>query len=157
MRRSLQVTVPDEPQYERDKGKTFELTEMDAEAAEAWAYRALSAMARSNVDLPPEVAEAGWGAVALLGLRAVLSAEYAEVAPLLAEMMACVQIVMPKATRALVKDDIEEVPTRLLLRDEVFKLHANFSLRERLFEVGKASSRGHANTDSSVTPISIPA
>jgi hypothetical protein len=141
MRKTIQFTIPDEPPFERDKGKVFEITEMDAEAAEAWAYRALSAMARSDVNLPPEAVQAGWGAVALLGLRAVLSAEYAEVAPLLTEMMACVKIVMPKATRALVKGDIEEVPTLALLRDEVFKLHANFSLRERLFEVGKTSTK----------------
>jgi hypothetical protein len=152
MRKSIKVTIPNEPQYERDHGKTFELTEMDADAAEAWAYRALSAMSRSNVDLPPEVADAGWGAVALIGLRAILSAEYAEVAPLLQEMMACVKMVMPKTTRALVKGDIEEVPTILLLRDEVFRLHANFSLRERLFEVGKTSTKGLAPAASSATP-----
>lgn len=128
-RKTARVTITAQ---NRDQGKTFELTEMDAAAGEDWAWRALFAMGKSNPDIPLDSINAGWAVVALVGIRALLSAPYADAKPLLEEMFACVQIVQPNGVRALVTGDIEEISTRLFLRDEVFKLHANFSFAEIL-------------------------
>lgn len=128
-RKTATITITAEG---RDKGKTFLVTEMDAEHGEDWAWRALFAIAKANPDIPTEAIGAGWGVLAMIGLRAVLSAPYAEAKPLLDEMIGCVQSVQESATRPLIASDIEEIATRLQLRDEVFKLHANFSFAETL-------------------------
>jgi hypothetical protein len=142
----------------RDKGRTFLLTEMPASQAEEWATRALSAMARSGVDIPPEYVSQGWGAIAFIGIRSLLAADFEDVKPLLAEMMSCVQSVQPAITRPLVETDIEEVATRIYLRDEVFRLHANFSLVERLLTLAASAqpetgqNDGSPNTSTSPNP-----
>lgn len=115
----------------RDEGKRFLLTEMSADQAEAWAMRALLALTNAGVELPDEVLSAGMAGIATIGIRALGKLSYTVAAPLLAEMMDCVQIVMPAATRPLLHGDggdIEEVKTRLTLRLEVFKLHLDPSL-----------------------------
>ena len=126
MRRSAEIVIP--PGFLRDAGKRFTLTEMPASQGEAWAIRALAAMAKSNVDIPDAVVTAGWAAVAIVGIRSLLAAPTSEVMPLLEEMMTCVKPAGLATARALVESDIEEIQTRAYLRDEVFKLHANFSL-----------------------------
>ncbi len=136
MRRQKAVTILG-PEGTRDLGKVFMLTEMPAEQAEKWAARALSAAARSGVDLPSEVVGLGMAGVAILGIRALLSMPFGEMAPLMDEMFECVRIQtdprVPQG-RPLVRAgpsgegaDIEEVATRLQLRQEVFDLHVGFS------------------------------
>jgi hypothetical protein len=114
----------------RDKGKVFKITEMFADAGEDWELRALGAAARAGQDIPDNLLSAGWAAITFAAMRAIMGAPFEEVRPLLAEMMACVQIVLPAVPdgRDLIPDDIEEIATRAYLRDEVFKLHANFSV-----------------------------
>jgi hypothetical protein len=134
MRKTVEITITLEG---RDKGKKFLLTEMSAVQSEAWAWRALNAVVNSGIQVPDDIVAAGWSAVAALGLRGILSADYEAAKPLLAEMMGCIQSVQDVGTRKLVigtpeSDDIEDVPTLLLLRDEVFRLHAGFSLTELL-------------------------
>lgn len=157
MRKKATVTIDGDPQANRDAGKTFILTEMDAERAEGWAIRCMGAMQRAGIELPPETVESGMIGMAAVGLRAFLAAPYGEVAPLLAEAMTCVRIVMPGTPdgRVLIADDIEEVSTRVRLRDEVFKLHTGFSLATALLTaVAVSLPSPDAASISSDTPIS---
>lgn len=138
----------------RDKGKTFLLTEMSAQKAEEWAIRALSAMSRAGADIPQEAVNAGWGAIAFMGMKAILATRSEDSIPLYREMMDCVQSVQELATRPLIDEDIEEVATRLYLRDEVFRLHANFSIRESLSKVVNTLSQMGTQDTTSDTQIS---
>ena len=153
-RRTTEVTIPVTPErtYERDEGKTFIITEMDAESAEWWAVRAMSAAAQSNEDIPPNIIDYGWSAIAVAGIRMVLSANPEQMRPLLTEMMQCVRIKTPEISegRPLLSVDIEEVSTRAYLRDEVFRLHANFSIRDTLSRVIRTMGMG-TNAHSSDT------
>lgn len=139
MRKTSTITITTEG---RDVGKVFLLTEMPASHAENWGMRALAAIARAGLELPPELESAGMAGVASLGpsfrLHGAIAPE--DVEPLMAEMMNCVQIVpdpkQPLVTRGLVEDDIEEVATRLLLRGEVMHLHTGFSINDALSKLG---------------------
>jgi hypothetical protein len=114
----------------RDKGKLFLLTEMTASKGEAWATRALLALAASNVNLPDGFASLGVAALAELGIRALSGLKWEVAAPLLAEMFECVQIIpdpkKPHVYRQLIEEDIEEIQIRMILRMEVWKLNLGF-------------------------------
>lgn len=128
-RKTKPVTITAEG---RDKGKQYVLTEMPASQAEAWAFRAFGAMTRAGIDVPEEVVTSGMAGLAAIGLKAFLAAPWSDAEPLLAEMMACVQVQpdpsKPEILRKLIEDDIEETATRVHLRDEVFALHTGFSI-----------------------------
>ena len=116
---------------DRDKGKTFLLTEMSATRAEKWADRAFLALGRSRVDLPPGIERTrrpDFHTMALL----VGNMKFPDLEPLMDELMSCVQIIPdprnPGFVRAPVEEDIEEVATRQYLRSEVLDLHVNFML-----------------------------
>ncbi|MGL4318424.1 MAG: hypothetical protein ACRCTL_17635 [Pseudomonas sp.] len=110
----------------RDAGKKYQITEMSAEAAEWWAFRALQAIASSEVDLD---LQAPMAELARTGLKAMASVSPAQAKPLLDEMMTCVQIMVPATQnpRKLMDGDIEDVKTRFLLRKAVMELHLGFS------------------------------
>jgi hypothetical protein len=152
MRKELTITI-DTPG--RDVNKTFYIKEMSALKAERWATRALLALLKSNVDIPEDIAQAGMAGVAAVGLRAFGGIDFSNAEPLLAEMLACVQIIpdasRPMVKRALVEDDIEEVTTLLRLREEVLSLHTGFSLRDyRLKLTATQSTDGNTpNTETS--------
>lgn len=159
MRKTKLVTVPStEGRDNRDTGKTFLLTEMDAVRGEKWATRALLAVASSGVDVPPEVMRMGMGAIAAVGFRALLTMTFADAEPLLDEMMKCVEFVpdrkKPDVTRALDNDDIDEVSTIWLLRSELVELHTGFSPAAFLSTLGRAASTTSPTPDSSPTPTS---
>jgi hypothetical protein len=122
-RRTRTYTVDDKKS--RDHGKSFLLTEMDAEKAEWWAIKALLAigMTESEIDFNAPLAQ-----MAGQGFSAMFKADPARVKPLLDEMMECVQIKLPgsNTSRDLLPGDIEEVKTRILLRKEVLALHVDF-------------------------------
>lgn len=113
----------------RDKGKTFRLTELSASQAESWSLRAIQAMTRGGMEIPEGVAEAGMPAIIATGLVGLFRASFADVGPLLDEMFTCVTIIVEAAPegRKLVENDIEEVTTRVQLRDEILSLHLGFS------------------------------
>lgn len=115
----------------RDLGKTFVLKEMPATQGEKWAIRLFLAMSRNGIKIPAEVASAGLAGVAFLGIEALAGMRYEEIQPLLDEMMDCVTLAFdpahPEATRGLVGDDIEEIPTIFELRKELLRLHSGFS------------------------------
>jgi len=123
-RKTLDVTIDKEG---RDKGKTFVLTEMPARAAEKWATKALFALARSGVELSPDLLKGGMNSIAILGLQGLLNIKFEDAEPLLDEMLTCIQIKEPNTVRSLTPDDIEEIQTLFTLRGEVLKLHVGFS------------------------------
>jgi hypothetical protein len=134
VRKEITVIIDDEG---RDKDKVFVIKEMPTFQAEKWAIRALLALAKSNVEIPEDIAGLGLQGVAALGMRAFSGLSWADAEPLLDEMMTCVKI-MPDPTKPQVlravglggAEDIEEVATLLRLRKEAFNLHINFSLAE---------------------------
>ena len=117
---------------------------MSAARAEAWATRALLALARSGVEIPEDIAKAGLAGVATLGIKMFSGVRYEDAKPLLDEMMTCVMMLPtpsnPRIKRALTEDDIEEVATIVHLREEVFSLHVNFSLRAARSKLASAVS-----------------
>jgi hypothetical protein len=129
-RKTKEVTAHLRGREGRDVGKRFLLTEMPATAGDKWAYRALSAMARSGLDVPPHIADLGMAGVLAMGLKAILGAEFAEAEPLLDELMTCVTRVeeLVPAGRPLVENDTEEIVTIGWLRSEVLELHTGFSI-----------------------------
>lgn len=137
-RRTVQVRIADD---NRDKGKVFLLTEMDAERAEDWGMRALLALTAAGAEIPDDFEGAGMAGIAAMGVQALQGLRYDDVKPLWSEMMECVQIIPDPArsevVRGLVADDIEEISTRLRLRKEIVELHVNFS---RLASLSKSAS-----------------
>ncbi len=149
-RKSKVVTIDAEG---RDKGKQFVLTEMSARAAEAWATRALLGLSKAGVEVPDEAMDAGAAAIISFGARALTSMAWPDAEPLLAEMLACVQIVpnpsRPEVMRALIDDDTEEVGTLLKLRGEVVELHTGFSVAAALSTLGQAAKMRPSATSTS--------
>lgn len=153
MRKTLTVRI--DADGKRDAGKAFLLTEMPAMQVERWAIRALLALSKSEVSIPPDIARSGLAGIASLGLRAISRIPFHEAEPLLAEMMGCVQIIPdPSRThvvRPLIDDDIEELATMGRLRMEVFTLHTGFSPPAGLLASAKEAmmSAGSSNTPTS--------
>ena len=110
----------------RDAGKKYQITEMSAEAAEWWAFRALQAIAGADAELN---LQAPLSDMAAQGIKALAKVHPDQARPLLDEMMGCVQILVPatQKPRALLDGDIEDVKTRFMLRKAVMELHLGFS------------------------------
>ena len=110
----------------RDAGKKFMITEMSAEAAEWWAFRALQAIAGADAELNLQAPLAD---MAAQGIKALAKVHPDQAKPLLDEMMGCVQILVPATQnpRPLLDGDIEDVKTRFMLRKAVMELHLGFS------------------------------
>lgn len=144
MRKQKLVVISSEG---RDKGKTFRLTEMPADQAERWAYRTLLAMSRGGIDLPNGILNAGMAGLAavipfvvIVGLRGLHMAQWAELEPLLEEMMGCVRYVPPQQglpdqeILSGVNSQIEEIRTRVELRKEILELHVDPSLAAAMLD-----------------------
>ena len=110
----------------RDAGKKYQITEMSAEAAEWWAFRALQAVAGADAELNLQAPLAD---MAAQGIKALAKVHPEQARPLLDEMMGCVQILVPatQKPRPLLDGDIEDVKTRFMLRKAVVELHLGFS------------------------------
>ena len=137
----------------RDKGKSFFITEMPSRQAEQWADRAFLALAHSGLNLPAGIERGGMPEIAqvahLLG-----GVQFPELAPLMDELLySCVKIiepdlpavngvpfVRPLQDRGDVSDDIQDVGTRQYLRREALGLHVNFSLAAVLLNLLAAAS-----------------
>ena len=154
MLKTREVTI-DAPATSRDLGKRFLIKEMPAVQAEAWAIRAMGAMARGGVEIPDNIMQGGLVAFTAFGLKALMGAPYVESAPLLAEMMDCVQIIEPAITRKLLDTDIEEVATILRLRDEVIELHTGFSIAAVLLGMAADLATPEAMSEQSNTPTPV--
>jgi hypothetical protein len=130
--RRTKVVVINDP-ASRDDGRKYLITEMAAAPAEEWALRVLQGLLKSNVQIPEEIASAGWLGLVLVGFKAFGGMDWDLAKPLLDQMMACVQIIRDPAhpaetTFPLIENDIMEVTTRAKLRVEVWNLHQSFSL-----------------------------
>jgi hypothetical protein len=143
VRKTLDVTITAEtaPSVDgRDYGKTFRITEMSALAAERWANRATLALApRLSAELGEEAAEEIVENATMPSMgrifRVLGRVSFPEMEPLLAELLACVQVVPdpkhPQVVRALNlggMEDIEDVETLRYLRSEVMDLHVGFTM-----------------------------
>lgn len=136
MRRTEKLTIPgvrSEVFGERDNGKTFVLTEMDAYSGQDWALRALLALSRSGAQIPEGALSEGFSALVPFALSALLGASYVDVRPLLDEMLGqCEYQHDPKhPTQAItpgVNCQIEEIKTFLVLQKALFKLHTGFTV-----------------------------
>jgi hypothetical protein len=153
MRKEVDITIDAEG---RDKGKTYHLTELSAEAAEDWLIAFGLAAARSGIILPPNWKELGLAGITTLSLQALGGMRLDEVRPLLATMFSCVQFKTSKnIVRPLTEGDIEEVSTRLRLRKEIVELHTGFfgiAARLKL----EAEAKAAAESASQNTPTSLP-
>src|ERR1700751_4084213 len=143
-RRTKEVTLTDG----RDKGRAFLLTEMAADQGERLALRALLAISRSGVNVPPQLFDSGWAGLAammpylfVIGFQGLAGARWEELEPLLAEMMACVQYAPghghpPQAIKTGDLCQIEEVKSFLKLRKMVLELHLDPSEAAALQTMG---------------------
>jgi len=121
----------------RDKGKTFILTEMACDQAERWALKALLALTNTGAAIPEEALHAGMAGLAAVGIQALGMLQHEKVLPLLDELWpACVRF-KPSDERLPEQEiihgsnsQIEEVSTRLAIYKELLKLHTGFSLPE---------------------------
>jgi hypothetical protein len=135
LRRTEKLTIPgvrSEAPGERDNGKTFVLTEMDAYTGQDWALRALLALAASGVQLPEGALSTGMAGLAGFGVMALLQAPYGALKPLLDEMLAQAKYQHdPKhPAQAIVPGPncpVEEIKTFLTLHKALLFLHTGFS------------------------------
>jgi len=146
-RRTAEITIESEG---RDRGKRFLLTEAPAIRAEKWAQRASLAVGKSAVQIDGDLADAGWGALAIIGLKVLGGVNYAAAEPLLDEVLEQVQIIEPKITRPLTPDDVEEVGTLLRLRGEVLALHLGASLVEAISKLRAIAAENAADSTDSM-------
>lgn len=135
MRKTATITITAEG---RDKGRVYFLTEMSSHNTEDWALRVFLALGKAGITLPAGIdweevknePSAFMALIASTGFNIFGGISPYDVAPILAEMMQCVQIIpdpsRPQVVRSLVDDDIDEVATRIQLRKEVVALHTDF-------------------------------
>lgn len=134
MRRTETLTIPgilSEKAGERDNGKIFVLTEMDAWAGQKWALRMLQALAASGVTLPEGALSTGWAGLAGFGITAFLQAPSAALEPLLDEMIGQAAYQHdPKHPPQLIRPGpncvVQEIKTFLTIQVALLKLHLVF-------------------------------
>jgi hypothetical protein len=117
----------------RDEGKTFVITEMSARKAHAWATRALFALLNGGLEIPDNIAEAGFAGLATMGIEAIGKIPFDAAEPQLAELLQCVKIAPdpahPDIVRNCIDDDFEEFATIFRLQKETLSLHIDFFTR----------------------------
>lgn len=140
---------------ERDRGKQFLISEMSASQAEKWGVRLLGAMTRAGVEIPDGAFSAGMNVLLMIGLQSAVKSSYADLEPLLDEMMTCVQFIpdpsKPAIIRVLAETDIEDVATRAFLRSEVVELHVGFSFAAWLLKFGASLAAARISRDASTS------
>ncbi|MEH4266031.1 hypothetical protein [Klebsiella aerogenes] len=138
----------------RDKGKTFKITEMPARKAEEWAIQVACAVMGAGVSVPDDVMSAigaavapapavedqaalelyesvmasGMAGLAKWGLTSLAKVPFAQSKPLLDELLTCVKFVGGNGIETPLVDEgqIEEISTWTRLKIEAFKLHVAF-------------------------------
>ena len=135
MRNTKIVQIQTDDPNNRDRGKTFIITEMPVFQAEKFAARAWLAVCNANVNLSEEesanvVTNAGWAGLAFLSLRALGNANYTDIEPLMDEMMTYIKIIRDMKNSDLsypvLESDVEELSTLMTLRKEFIDLHTGF-------------------------------
>lgn len=114
----------------RDRGKVFKITEMAAIPGHKWATRAIFALMNAGVEIPEDIADAGFATLATLGIKALGKVNIEVAEPLLQELMSCVEIIpdpaKPEIVRRCIDEDFEEISTLFILQKEVLALHLDF-------------------------------
>jgi hypothetical protein len=138
LRNTKLVQIQSDDPNNRDRGKTFIITEMPVFQAEKFAARAWLAVCNANVSLSEEesknvVTNAGWAGLAFLSLRALGNAKYADIEPLMDEMMTYIKIIRDlknsDMSYPVMESDLEEISTLITLRKEFIDLHTGFFSR----------------------------
>lgn len=139
-RRIKRVTIHEQG---RDRGKTFELTEMPADQAERWCSRAVLLFMNTHAKLPEGAAglELTWRNVFAAGLSALHGLRETELRPLLEEIKPCIKWVPPGDAPMQVifpghESQIEEFKTWWELYYEYVQLLLGFSLADALSTTG---------------------
>ncbi len=135
MRRTEKLVIPgtrSEKLGERDNGKTFILTEMDAYSGQDWALRMILALARGGAPLPAGAFNSGWAGLASFAFEAMMGASYGDLKPLLDEMLGQAKYLHdpkhpPQPIIAGQNCQVEEIATFLELHKALFKLHSGFT------------------------------
>jgi hypothetical protein len=130
-RRTQDVKIEDA--NSRDNGKTYVVTEMDAERGEWWAFRVLQSILGGDngddlklVDFKAPLAELAPIAIKM-GLKALANLPPEKAKPILDDMMSCVSLRMPDGSvRTILPSDIEEISTRIKLRGVMLEMHTSF-------------------------------
>lgn len=136
MRKTKIVTIEAEG---RDKGKTFQITEMPAMQLEEWSTRALIAVFGGNVPADVmQISKTSNAAALAVALEGILKGvTWENVKPLYRELLDCVAFVPDRESKTApanvirltpgnVENFIEEVPTLYKLRLEVLELNLGF-------------------------------
>ena len=112
----------------RDKGKTFQITEMPIMQADKWAQRALFALAGSGIDTAGINPNGGMLEMAKLAISVISRIDPQIGGELLDELLTCVQIVPSGGlARSLnVESDIEDLKTLFELRKAALLVHIDF-------------------------------
>lgn len=133
MRKTELVTIEAD---NRDRGKTFQITEMPAWQALQWCAKAVLALSQSGTNVPPgaiaKAAEGGPQALAKLGLEIFTLVPQAVALPLMNEIKGCVGY-KPGDDRLGVQPiyegstcQIDEPSTWFILLRHAFALHLSF-------------------------------
>lgn len=161
MRRTRSITISKPAVGEnRDAGKTFLVTEVDAVEAEEWGLRAMMALGTGGIQVPPELVSAGLLGIVLVGYQAFMGAREDAVIPLWREMLPkCVQLKHSdggasgqQVVQPWHSSLVEEVSTLLLLRQTVMELHTGFTMAELASRFASMNSAMNKNAISSPTP-----
>lgn len=143
MRRKSTVTIAKPAEGEnRDAGKTFVVTEVDAVTAEEWGLRALMAVGTSGIQIPQELLSLGILAIPLVGYQVFMGAKEEAVLPLWREMLpACVSIRHSDTVlQPFERSQVEEVSTLIELRKTILELHTGFTMAELASKFASMSS-----------------
>lgn len=129
------LTVPGDHGTEhgqRDNGKTFVLTEMDAYVGQRWAVKVLQTLGTGGLHIDPERLTGGMAALASFALTALLRADSDRVLGLLDELLACAKYKHAEGVplQAIIpgpRCPVEEIATFYLLYRKLFEQHTGFS------------------------------
>lgn len=133
-RKIIEVTITDD---NRDKGKSYRITEMPIMTAQEFAGRVFFAAMNCGVKLPGDIRQLGMADLWAIGITMIEKIPYEWARPLLAMLMECVDIPTEAGIyRKRVESDIEEITTVFKLYAETLKLHFDF------FAFGGGSTSG---------------
>lgn len=128
-RKAIEITIDTQG---RDYGKTFEINEMNSDAAERWARRALQCYIQRG-GVIPEGLSLSFATLQSMGIANVLANLYADLTDELCdEMFQYIKYLPPNSEKTVPimggkNSQIEEWQTRIQLRIEWINLHAGFS------------------------------
>lgn len=153
-RRTKEVTIQQNADgSNRDAGKTFLLTEVDAVTAEEWGLRALMAIGTSGIAIPQELANMGLIGLTIVGYQALMGAKVSEILPLWREMLPATVKYRPSPGVTMPFDAslFEEASTLLTLRKEILELHTGFTFAELAFRFQALGSAVTSNSSTTKT------